>query len=311
MDASVQEIGSYAFGSYRLDPRRRRLTRNGVKLPLSARLLDTLLYLVENHHRMVPREEIETAVWGARTVEATSLAVAISSLRKALQADGPGGGLIATMPRQGYKLAVPVTAEFTALQAPLSRPVVSHATVAARPAWRRRAAAGLAIALASAGASAAFWYLPVISRCILQQPPAFAPPPHSVAVMAFTNLSGDAGQVYFSDGLAEELIDSLGQIGALHVAARTSSFSFKGSSTSVRDIARRLNVGAVLQGSVQRAGSRVLLTVYLIDGRTGGQIWAHRYGRSASDVLGVQEELADAVVGGLRSAGKQRERLLF
>jgi len=89
---------------------------------------------------------------------------------------------------------------------------------------------------------------------------AFAPPAHSIAVLPFVNMSGDSQQDYFSDGLSEELLNSLSRITQLQVAARTSSFSFKGKQVDIADIARKLNVGAVLEGSVRRGGARVRIT---------------------------------------------------
>jgi serine/threonine protein kinase len=98
---------------------------------------------------------------------------------------------------------------------------------------------------------------------------AFAPPPHSIAVLPFVNMSGDAGQEYFSDGLTEELLNSLARINELQVAARTSAFSFKGKDTDVATIARKLNVGSILEGSVRRSTHKVRITVQLINAVTG------------------------------------------
>ena len=129
---------------------------------------------------------------------------------------------------------------------------------------------------------------------------AFHPPEHSVAVLAFTNMSGDPQQEYFSDGLSEELIDVLGRIGTLRVPARLSAFAFKGKSATVGDIARQLNVGAVLEGSVRRDGSRLRITAQLIDAKTGYQLWSQSYDRDRGDILKIQGEIAAAVATSLR-----------
>jgi TolB-like protein len=113
----------------------------------------------------------------------------------------------------------------------------------------------------------------------------FAPPPHSIAVLPFVNMSGDKEQEYFSDGLTEELLNSLAQINALQVAARTSAFSFKGKDTDIGTIARKLNVSAVLEGSVRRSGNTVRVTTQLINAVTGFHLWSHTYDRDVTDVL--------------------------
>ena len=108
-----------------------------------------------------------------------------------------------------------------------------------------------------------------ISKHLTPTPAAFAPPPHSIAVLPFVNLSGDKEQEYFSDGLTEELLNSLAEINELQVAARTSAFSFKGKDTDIGTIARKLNVGAVLEGSVRRSANTIRITAQLINARHG------------------------------------------
>jgi len=130
--------------------------------------------------------------------------------------------------------------------------------------------------------------------------PAFNPPPHSIAVLPFTNLSGDPAQDYFSDGLSEELLNSLARISELQIAARASSFRFKGEATDLAAIARRLNVASVLDGSVRRAGDTVRVTVRLNDAVTGYQLWSQSYDRDLGDVLKLQADIANAVAGALR-----------
>jgi TolB-like protein/Flp pilus assembly protein TadD len=129
---------------------------------------------------------------------------------------------------------------------------------------------------------------------------AFAPPPHSIAVLPFVNMSGDASQEYFSDGLTEELLNSLSRINALQVAARTSAFSFKGKNTDIGTIARKLNVGAVLEGSVRRSGHTIRITAQLINAVTGFHLWSETYDRDLGDVLKLQTEIATVVASALK-----------
>ena len=129
---------------------------------------------------------------------------------------------------------------------------------------------------------------------------AFSPPPHSIAVLPFVNMSGDKEQEYFSDGLTEELLNSLAEINELQVAARTSAFSFKGTNTDIGTIARRLNVGAVLEGSVRRSANTIRITAQLINAVTGFHLWSKTYDRDLGDVLKLQTEIATAVASALK-----------
>ncbi|HTC15210.1 MAG TPA: TIR domain-containing protein [Steroidobacteraceae bacterium] len=127
----------------------------------------------------------------------------------------------------------------------------------------------------------------------------FAPPRHSIAVLPFVNLSGDQEQEYFSDGLTEELLNSLAQIDDLQVAARTSSFSFK-EHPDIAMVARKLNVATVLEGSVRRSEHTLRVTAQLIDAVTGFHLWSSTYDRDLGDVLKLQTEIATAVADALK-----------
>jgi len=129
---------------------------------------------------------------------------------------------------------------------------------------------------------------------------AFSPPPHSIAVLPFVNMSGDASQEYFSEGLTEEVLNSLAHIDELQVAARTSAFSFKGKDTDIGVIARRLNVAAVLEGSVRRSAHTVRITAQLINAVTGFHVWSQTYDRDLGDVLKLQTEIATSVARALK-----------
>jgi TolB-like protein len=129
---------------------------------------------------------------------------------------------------------------------------------------------------------------------------AFNPPPHSIAVLPFVNLSGDKDQEYFSDGLTEELLNSLAEIDGLQVAARTSAFSFKGQDNDIGRMARKLNVGAVLEGSVRRSAHTIRITAQLINAVTGFHLWSKSYDRDLGDVLKLQTEIATAVASALK-----------
>lgn len=122
----------------------------------------------------------------------------------------------------------------------------------------------------------------------------------SIAVLAFDNMSDDADQAYFSDGIGEDIITDLSKLSDLHVIARNSSFAYKGKSVSIPDVAAELGVRYVLEGSVRKAGNRVRVTAQLIDAITGGHIWADRFDRDLTDIFEVQDELTREIVDALK-----------
>ena len=135
---------------------------------------------------------------------------------------------------------------------------------------------------------------------VLVTPATFAPPPHSIAVLPFVNLSGDKEQEYFSDGLTGELLNSLSRINELQVAGRTSSFYFKGEHADLATIAHKLNVATVLEGGVRRSAHTVRVSAQLINAETGFHLWSETYDRDLGDVLKLQTEIATAVASALR-----------
>ena len=122
----------------------------------------------------------------------------------------------------------------------------------------------------------------------------------SIAVLPFVNMSGDREQEYFSDGLAEEIINALTKIPGLKVPARTSSFYFRGRQADIHEISSRLNVKAVLEGSVRKSGNRIRVTAQLIDASDGYHLWSERYDREMADVFAIQDEICQAIVDKLR-----------
>lgn len=122
----------------------------------------------------------------------------------------------------------------------------------------------------------------------------------SVAVLPFSSQSGDQESEYFADGIAEEIINALSKIKALKVSSRTSSFSFKGRNEDIREIARKLQVGTILEGSVRKAGKRLRVTAQLVNASDNSQLWAERYDRELEDVFAIQDEISANIVSSLR-----------
>ena len=150
--------------------------------------------------------------------------------------------------------------------------------------------------------SARFSSMSVLKHALseMAQPSAHMHETASIAVLPFVNLSADKENEYFSDGLAEEILIALSQVEGLRVAARSSSFSFKGKNTEVSEIASKLRVVNILDGSVRRAGNRVRVTAQLVDARNGFQLWSERYDRQMEDIFAVQDEIARAIAEQLK-----------
>jgi len=281
---------------------RRTLLRDGVPVPLTARLYETLLYLAQHPERVVTRDELENAVWCGRVVDEGNLNKAVSSLRKALQTSTPGETFIATVARRGFQFTAPVVYEpcgvGTATAQTASDTVADAGRLPGPNTPSRHAInlkAGVAIFLIAAAVT--IWNFTPRPSVTSN----FSPPLHSLAVLPFINMSSNPKEDYFSDGLADELINTLSRVGGLRVAARTSAFSFKGSTSTIGEIGRRLNVSAILEGAVRRDGQRMHIAVQLIDTRTGFQFWSRSYDRDRflNDMLKVQTDIAETVSASL------------
>lgn len=158
---------------------------------------------------------------------------------------------------------------------------------------RQRAAFGIVVLVCMAGLGYLL-YERGVGRANAGQPH------NSIAVMPFTNLSGDPTKDYFSDGMSEELLDLLARVPGLQVASRTSAFSYKGRNVDIRQVGRELGVETVLEGSVRQQGDQVRITAQLIDAETGFHLWSETYERKLQDIFAVQDEIAQAIVDRLR-----------
>ncbi|MCF6113584.1 adenylate/guanylate cyclase domain-containing protein [Mesorhizobium muleiense] len=137
------------------------------------------------------------------------------------------------------------------------------------------------------------------SQPVTSRPTTELPPKLSIAVLPFANMSGDAEQEYFADGISEDIITSLSKLPQLFVIARNSSFTFKGKNVHVQEVGRNLGVRYVLEGSVRKSGNRVRITAQLIDAASGGHLWAERFDRDLTDIFAVQDDVTQQIVGAL------------
>jgi adenylate cyclase len=165
--------------------------------------------------------------------------------------------------------------------------------------WARALGGGAAVFLLLFGLAGAYVVLPAYRGLPVEAEPD-RPAIRSLAVLPFVDMSPAADQEYFSDGISEELLNLLARLPDLQVAARTSSFAFKGRNEQVAEIGRQLNVAAVLEGSVRRDGDRIRVTAQLIDASSGFHLWSENYDRDASGVLALQDDIARAIVSAIR-----------
>lgn len=289
-----QDDHVFVFGTFTLDPRQRLLFRGGDVVALEPKVFDTLLALAESAGRVVTKDELLARVWPDVTVEEGSLTRNVSTLRKALATGDTQDGFIDTLPRRGYRFhpvvrrVVPEPAGATA-DGPASEVQTPAPVVSSRRPWRPIAAA-IAVCLTALAAGVAWRW----------KPPSPAPLA-AIAVLPLQNLSGDPQQEFFADGMTEAIITKLAQLTDVRVTSRTSVMRYKATDAAVPDIARQLGVDAVVEGSVQRAGDRVRVTVQLIHAASDSHLWAKEFEGTTADVLGLQRRIAMAIASDISS----------
>ena len=270
MAASKERPTAYEVGDVRIDARAAQVRKNGVLLHLEPKAFQTLLFLVERPGELVSKQELLDAVWQDAFVTENALTRVVAQLRKALDDDAREARYIETVPTLGYRFVAPV------------RPVVSPTATR----FRRRA---IGLGAAAAGVLA----LVVASNLDEVGPHAI----DSLAVLPLENLSADPEQAFFTDGMTEALTARLAQIKTLKVISSTSVMTYKDEPRkALAQIAKELDVDAVIQGSVLRAGDRVRITVQLVDAASGRHLWAESYEGDLQDVLSLQGDVARAIV---------------
>jgi TolB-like protein/DNA-binding winged helix-turn-helix (wHTH) protein/Tfp pilus assembly protein PilF len=287
----------YEFDSYRLDAVERVLLRDGQPVTLPPKDIETLLVLVEKAGHIVEKEELLEKVWPGVFVEEGNLARHIFNLRQVLGDSPDGRKYIDTIPKRGYRFVALVQEGEPSAPPPAdSRTSTQAATTVPAPLGQKRRIwvwpLALLVALVLTGylVSRHFW-----------SPQNSSPQRAMLAVLPFVNLSGDAHEDYFADGLTEEMIAQLGQIQPtqLGVIARTSTVRYKDTKETAAQIARELGVGYLLEGSVRRGGDRVRVTAQLIQAAEQTHLWAETYERPLTDVLSIQREIAEKITHSL------------
>jgi TolB-like protein len=258
----------YQFNDFALDTDRRELRRGPQLVSLAPQVFDLLEYLIRNRERVVSKDDLLASIWKGRIVSDSALSTRINAARCAVDDTGEEQRLIRTLPRKGVRFIGAVREE----RQPV--PVQDH----------KRALAGE------------------------QAMPALAFPDRpSIAVLPFSNISGDLRQDSLADSMTEEIVTALSRCSRLFVAARNTSFTYKGKAVDVRQVGRQLGVSYIMDGSVRREGDRLRFTWQLIDATSGGHIWADRFEGRLGSVFDLQDRFTENIVAAIEPKLLQAE----
>jgi TolB-like protein/DNA-binding winged helix-turn-helix (wHTH) protein/Flp pilus assembly protein TadD len=306
--ADDDEVGRrLCFGVFELDLRTAELRKRGLRVRLQEQPFQVLAMLLERAGQVVGREELQKKLWPADTFVDFDhgLNKAINKIREALGDSAESPRFVETVARRGYRFIADVrVADAAPARGPEPAPQPHPAPDASNPrdladtlATLRRRRVPPAWALSSSALlvlliSFAAWKLHSYT------PP--SPVIRSLAVLPLESLSSDASQDYFADGMTDELITDLGQISALRVISRTSVMAYKHTRKSLPQIARELNVDAVVEGTVLRSGDQVRITAQLIEGSADRHLWSQSYQGGLRDTLALQNTVARAIADQIR-----------
>ncbi|MGI9415597.1 MAG: winged helix-turn-helix domain-containing tetratricopeptide repeat protein [Hyphomicrobiales bacterium] len=290
--------GQLTVGSWAVDVRGHCVTSGQTTRRLEPKVMELLVCLASRPGQVVSREELDEQVWGGVTVGYDSLTGAIGKLRKALDDDSASPDVVETIPKVGYRLIADVETGLqtgaASPQAAVPAPPRGHGTPPRRV-WALAGAVAAVLLVVAGVTMLGRW-----AQDDQMTPDGVAPVLHaqlplpaepSIAVLPFDNLSGDASQDYFADGITENIIGTLASAPRLFVIARNSTFTYKAKPVNVRDVAKDLGVRYVLEGSVYKAGERLRITAQLIDALSGDHLWSGRYDREAKDIFALQDEI--------------------
>jgi TolB-like protein/Flp pilus assembly protein TadD len=267
----------FKFADCILDPRRLELTRSGLPVSVQPQVRQLLLYLIQNRERAIPRDELHSAIWGARVVSDATLNSRINAARVAIGDDGGNQILIRTLPRVGYRFVGEVTEE---RDKPGGRVAESREDL--------RSIVAAADDLDSIDLS--------------------LPARPSLVVLPFGPDAEAAGDSVLTEGLTHDVITQVARARWLFVVARGSALKFRHGPYDPRDVGRALGVRYVAQGSVRRTGHRIRVQIELADAVTAQEIWAETYWRDIRSIVDVQEEIAELIVGAIESEIEHAEQ---
>ncbi len=285
------------FSTFEFDPATLELRRNGRRVPLQDMPLRVLQMLLERPNELVPRETFFSHLWpdDETGILDDNLNTAVRKLRLALNDSAHHPRLIETVPKHGYRFLAPVARDGETLEtaAAVEPPTAPRTANPVKRVASVRVLAPVALTVIALGVLA---YFLVAHRPETQ--PATADS-KTLAVLPFVNASDNPADEYFSHGLTEELMDRLARAGELRVVSRTSAFALKGQNLSAREVGEMLGTGSLVEGAVRRDGDRVRINVRLVNARDGLQVWSETYDRRLTDIIGVQEEIAQSIANAL------------
>jgi len=302
------------FGTFRVDFRAGELLKNGRKIRLQDQPLQVLALLIEKPGEVVTREQLRQKLWPDDTFVDFDhgLNNAINRLREALNDSAEEPRFIETLPRRGYRFVakVDVDANGASQSSPLASSLETKATpnalgpegaptAQASPVHPLHRAGKFWFVTAGIGIAAALMFGLYFGR-VRNLRASAAPRIQSIAVLPLENLSSDPAQEYFADGMTDELITDLASIASLRVISRTSAAHYKGTRKTLPEIARELNVDAVVEGSVSRSASKVRIRAQLIRATPEQHLWAESYERDLADVLVLQRDVATAIAAKIK-----------
>ena len=272
----------YRFDDFLVDPEAWRLSRDGEEIHLEPLVLELLIYLIAHRERLVTRQELMDTVWGDTVISESALTKAVARLRQALGDDSATHRYLETVRSRGYRFigTVEESERRDSPEAPNGE---------ARAATLRRALFVSAAAIITLMVFSVFWLRAPEQEAAQEQVI------RSLAVLPLSNLTGDPEQGYYVDGLQDLLITELSQLPGLRVTSRQSTKRYRDSQLSTADIAGELGVDALIEGSLLQKGSKIELTVQLIDGVSDEHLWAERYTRGAPDVFSLISDMANAI----------------
>lgn len=303
----------YRFGEFALDGTRFELRRQGQVVKLERIPMELLLLLAEREGAVVSRQEIVERLWGKDVFVDTEHGIntAVRKIRQALRDNPEEPRFVRTVTGKGYRFVGEKSEqknEEAAAESPAAVEVEKAAAV--ESAIPEVGAAGNPTGLS---AKRSKWW--VVAACVIAIAAAGfafrgkilaserATQIHSIAVLPLSNLSGDASQDYFADGMTDEMITALAKIRRLRIVSRTSVMQFKGSKESLPEIARDLKVDGVLEGSLERTGNRVHMTVQLIYAPTDTHVWAESYDRDLNQIYSLPADVAQTVAKEVKATG--------
>jgi len=275
------------FGDYVLDRERRELRRGSEQIALEPQVFDVLTHLVQNRDRVVTKDDLIASVWDGRIVSDSTLTSRINAARRAVGDRGDKQAIIKTYARKGFRFVgdVRIGGDGDGSSGPAERGEIAPA--AALP----QADASVADEGRRPGAALKWGGRP------------------SVAVLPFSNLSGDPEQEYFSDGITEDIITALSRHRSLAVITRNGNFASKGAGGDLRQAGLTLGAEYLVEGSVRKAGERVRISTQLVETEGGRQLWAEKYDRDMQNLFALQDEITTTIAARIEPEVGLAERL--